>query len=264
MILQFLRQVIVQKRLIWAMARRDIAVRYAGSLLGLVWAIIHPAVMIFVFWIVFSVGFKSQPMKDVPFVVWLTAGMAPWFVFADIITGASGIIVDNAHLIKKTLFPSQILPLVRVVSSMITHGVFLGVLVVLLLFNHQPVTVYWGQFIYYLFCLTIFSLGISWALSALNVFLRDVHQMTAIVVQVGFWATPVFWDIGMMPEPVQRVIKLNPMYYIVQGYRESFIEGTPFWDHPLLTVYFWCISILLLGLGAFVFRRLKPQFADML
>ena len=147
---------------------------------------------------------------------------------------------------------------------MITHGVFLGVLIILLLFNQQPVTVYWVQFVYYLCCLTVFSLGISWALSALNVFFRDVHQMTAIIVQIGFWATPVFWDIGMMPASVQRVVKLNPMFYIIQGYRESFIEGTPFWDHPMLTLYFWCVAMLVLGVGAFVFRRLKPQFADML
>jgi lipopolysaccharide transport system permease protein/teichoic acid transport system permease protein len=252
------------RRLIFSMAKRDIASRYVGSLLGFIWAFIHPAIMIFVFWVVFSVGFKSRPIQNVPFVVWLTAGMAPWFIFADIITGSAGVIVSNAHLIKKTLFPSQILPLVRVVSSILTHGVFLAVLLVLILFQGMPVSLYYFQFVYYLIALCVLALGFSLILSAMNVFIRDVNQVTAVLVQIGFWATPIFWDIKIMPEKVRFFLKLNPMFYIIQGYRDSFIENRPFWDHPLLTLYFWSFSLFFLGVGVFVFRKLKPHFADAL
>ena len=106
------------------MARREVASDYIGSFLGSVWTFVRPLVMIAVFWFVFSIGFKAKPMNDVPFVVWLTAGIAPWFVFADIINGATTSIVNNANLIKKTVFQSQILPVVKIVSCLMTHSGF--------------------------------------------------------------------------------------------------------------------------------------------
>ena len=97
----FIKLIFIQKHLIISMAKREVATQYVESLLGFIWTFINPMVMIFVFWVVFSVVFRVQPMKDVPFVVWLTAGMAAWFVFAEIVNGSVGTIVSNAHSIKK-------------------------------------------------------------------------------------------------------------------------------------------------------------------
>jgi len=110
----------------------------------------------------------------------------------------------------------------------------------------------------------VLGLGLGWAVSALNVFLRDVGHIVGVVIQIGFWATPIFWDIGIMPPAVQMVLKLNPMFYIVQGYRESFIYFIPFWYHPYQTLYFWTMAAVIFVGGAMIFRRLKPQFADVL
>jgi len=263
-LINFFTLILTKRHLIFSMAKREVRTQYVGSLLGFIWTFINPLVMIFVFWFVFSVGFKAKPMNNVPFVVWLTAGLAPWFVFADIVVGSAGVIVANGHLIKKTLFPSQILPLVKIFSCLITHSVFLVVLIGLITFQHMAFSLYYFQFLYYLFCMTVFGLGIAWIVSALNVFIRDVGQIVGVIIQVGFWATPVFWDINIMPIKYQTMIKLNPMYYVVQGYRESFIYFIPFWTHPRLTAYFWVTTLGTFALGAFVFRRLKPQFADVL
>ncbi|MFC1798838.1 ABC transporter permease [Thermodesulfobacteriota bacterium] len=246
------------------MAKREVENQYVGSFLGFIWTFINPLVLIFVFWVVFSVGFRVQPRNDVPFVVWLTAGMAVWFVFADIVNGSSGLIVSNAHLIKKTLFQSQILSVIKVVSCLITHSIFLLVLFGLIVLQRMPFSLYYFQFIYYLFCMVVLALGISWTVSALNVFIRDVGQVVAVILQIGFWATPIFWDIQMMPAKVQVVFKCNPMYYIVQGYRESFIYFFPFWRHPIQTLGFWCIAITLFIAGGLIFKKLKPQFPDVL
>ncbi len=260
----FIRLIFLQRQLIATLAKREVANQYVGSLLGFIWTFINPMVMIFVFWVVFSVGFRVQPKNDVPFVVWLTAGMAVWFVFADIVNGSSSLIVSNAHLIKKTLFHSHILPVTKVVSCLITHSIFLLVLIGLIVFQKMPFSFYYLQFIYYLFCMIVLALGISWIVSALNVFIRDVGQIVAVVLQMGFWATPIFWDIQMMPSKIQAVFKCNPMYYIVQGYRESFIYFAPFWHHPIQTAYFWCVSITFFITGALIFKKLKPQFPDVL
>jgi len=246
------------------MAAREVKVQYVGSSLGFLWTIIHPVVMISVFWFVFSIGFKARPMNDVPFVVWLTAGLAPWYFFSDIISGSTGIVIANAHLVKRTIFYPHILPLIRILSSLVTHMVFISVLLCLILFQRQPFLWSFFQAVYYIGCIIVLALGISWATSALNVFIRDVSQFVGVALQVGFWITPIFWDIHMMPERVQLYLKLNPVYYIIQGYRESFISGAAFWHHPWYTLYFWVVAGTVLLCGAMIFRRLKPQFADVL
>lgn len=260
----FLRLIFLQRYLIGSMAKREVAAQYVGSFLGFIWTFINPLVLILVLWVVFSVGFRVKPLNDVPFVAWLTAGMAAWFVFAEIVTGSSSVIVSHAHLIKKTLFYSQILPVVKIVSCLITHFVFLIVLLGLIAFNGLSFNFYFFQFFYYLLCLIILGLGIGWAVSALNVFIRDVGQIVGVIIQIGFWATPIFWDINIMPPKWQLVFKLNPMYYVVQGYRDSFIYFKPFWHHPYQTIYFWFVSSLLFVIGALIFQKLKPQFADVL
>lgn len=258
------RDLIKYNYMLRALASREVASQYVGSFLGFFWTFIQPGIMILVFWFVFSIGFRVQPKSDVPFVVWLTSGMAPWFVFAAIITSTSGVILQYSHLIKKTVFPSQILVVVKIMSNMVGHGAFIILLLVLLLCNGMPFSIYYFQVFYYLFCMLILSSGIGWLISSLNVYARDVGQLVPVLIQVGFWATPIFWDLTIMPENVQFWIKLNPFYYIVQGYRDSFIYFVPFWEHSLYTIYFWVFTIFALLAGGWVFRRLKPQFADVL
>ena len=250
--------------MIVSMAKREVATQYVGSLLGFIWTFINPLVLIFVFWVVFSVGFKVKPTNNVPFVVWLTAGMAAWFIFAEIVNGSAGALVSNAHLIKKTLFQSQILPVVKIASCLVTHSVFLLVLIGLIVFQKMPFSFYYLQFLYYLLGMCVFALGFGWTVSALNVLVRDVGQIVAVIIQVGFWATPILWDISIMPPKIQMIFKLNPMFYIVQGYRESFIYFSPFWRHPYQTLYFWVVAIIVLVMGALIFKKLKLQFADVL
>ena len=261
---RFLELILKQRYLIVSMAKREIAEQYVGSFLGFIWTFIKPLVMISVFWFVFSVGFKSKPMGDVPFVVWLTSGMAPWFFFSETIMASTGAVVGNAPLVKKTLFPSQILPVVKLLSGLITHAVFLSILFALLFLQGISIGLHVIQFVYYLFCLSVLTLGFSWFCASLNVFVRDVGQIVALVLQVGFWGTPIFWDINMMSPGVQQWLKLNPVYYIVQGYRESFIYYVPFWHHKMYTLYFWAFAGVVILCGAYVFRKLKPQFADVL
>lgn len=262
--IHFMKLIVLQKHLILSMARREVSKKYVGSILGFVWTFIHPLVLIFVFWVVFSVGFRVKPTNNVPFVVWLTAGLSAWFVFAEIVSSSVGSVIDNAPLIKKTTFQSQILPLIHILACSVTHLVFLLVLVGLIIFQRMPFSMFYLQVFYYFFALAVFSLGLSWLASALNVFIRDISQIVNVVLQVGMWATPILWDVNIMPYNVQLVLKLNPMFYIVDGYRDSFIYFKPFWEHPAQTIYFWSVTLILFVCGAVVYKKLKPQFADVL
>lgn len=259
-----IKEIAKRRELINSMVKQEVNARYAGSFLGWVWSFIRPFVMILVFWFIFSVGFRVRPTNDVPFVVWLTAGLAAWYLFAEIIGGAHTLVVSQANLIKKTVFSSEILPIVRILSSLVFHLIFLVILFGLLLFQKMDISLFYLQATYYLFCMSILALGLSWMISALHVFIRDVGHMVGVILQVGFWATPIFWNSTMMGEKVQMFLKLNPMFYIIQGYRDSFIYFVPFWKHPYQTLYFWVLTLAILWLGYYVFLKLKPQFADVL
>ena len=259
-----IQEIFRQRQLIVAMARREIVSQYVGSFLGFLWTFIQPAVMLSVFWFIFSVGFRARPMSDVPFVVWLAAGMAPWFAFAAIVTSSATAIVQYAHLIKKTVFPVVILPVVKVATNMVSHGAFVLLLMVLLVFNGMNLSFYFFQAIYYYLCLCLLTLSIGYAVSALHVFARDVGQIVGVLMQVGFWGSAIFWDMSIMPEKVQAVLKLNPVYYVIQGYRDSFIAFVPFWERMGYTLYFWSITALLMVVGSIIFKKLQPQFADVL
>ncbi len=262
--LNFFKALIHYRGLIWAMAKRALANQFIGSVLGFVWVVLHPLILIAVFWVVFGLGFKAKPLNNVPFVVWLTAGLAAWTVFVNIISGSANVVVENRNLIKKMVFPSQILPVVKLIVALVNHLVLLAVIVVLLICHDIPFSLYIFQFFYYLLAAMLLGLGMSWGLAALNPFFRDVSHLVQVFVQVGFWATPIFWELRILPEKYHFIEYLNPMYYVVQGYRESFIYGIPFWAHPVQTIYFWGVVLFLLAAGGCVFKSLKPHFAEVL
>ena len=261
--MQFFTAIIEKWPVLMNLARREIRSQYVGSALGIVWQLITPLVLILVFWVVFSLGFRVQPASGVPFAVWLTAGMAAWFAFAEIVSGAVHVVTGHPHLVKKVVFPVQALPVVKVMTSLSNHLIFVGILVVLMLILGVSFSFWLLQVVYYFFCMVVLALGIGWIVAALNVFARDTARLVGVLLQVGMWATPILWDIKMLPEPWRSVFAANPMHYVVQGYRDSFFYAVPVTDRGAETLLFWCITGGLLALGVFVFRRLRPQFADL-
>ena len=260
----FLLTLFRRRFLILEMAKRDVAQNQVGSLLGFIWTFINPLVLIFILWIVFTKGFKTPTVTGVPFVVWLTTGLILWNAFAESLNGATAAVRANPHLVKKVLFPLSILPVVKLVAVLIVHLVFILILIMLILLNGLPGSIYWLQCIYYLGAMMVLVLGLGWLTSSLFVYIRDVGQVINVLLQFGFWFTPIFWNLDMMPAGIRIWLKLNPMFYLVQGYRESFLKFVPFWHHPFLTIYFWSITAVLFVLGAIVFQRLRPSFADVL
>lgn len=264
LIFDFLKKLYKYRSVIKAMAVREIQSRYAGTLAGFVWSVVNPLMIILVYWFVFSVGFKVQPVGNVPFIVVFMSGMIPWTMFAETLMANTNAIIANAHLVKKTVFPTEILPIVNLAASFISHGIMLIILIVLLLLNNIPFSFYNLQILYYLAALSVFTIGLGWIFSALNVFYRDTGQILGVVINMWFWLTPVVWLMGIIPEKYQYIIKLNPMYYIVDGYKTSFIYHAPFWQNYKLGIYFWAIALLMFIIGGLTFRRLKPEFADVL
>lgn len=259
------------RRLIWKLSVNDFKKKFAGSYLGMTWAFIQPIVMVFLYWFVFE-KFMGQSKAqilgtglEVPYVIYLIAGMVPWFFFSDAITGATSALVEYNYLVKKVVFKISILPIIKIISAMFVHIFFV---VFLLLFTWigygMAPTIYTIQVIYYTVCLFIFVLGISYASSAIVIFFKDLTQIIAILLQVGMWGTPILWQISMVPEKWRILFKLNPVYYVVNGYRASIFEQKWFFEDCYFTIYFWLVTLLIFIAGRSMFKRLKVHFADVL
>ncbi len=260
----FLLGLYENRSLIFQLTRREFKTRYLGSYFGLLWAFIQPAITILIFWFVFDVGFKSAPIDNFPFILWLITGMVPWFFFAESLGGATGAVVENSYLVKKIVFRVSTLPIIKILTALVVHLFFILVIFVFFGFYNIHPSLHSLQVVYYLFAVVVLLLGMSWLTSALVVFLKDVSQIVAMSLQFGFWMTPIFWSIKMIPEKYHPLIKLNPFFYIIEGYRDAFIHHVWFWEHPLYTCYFWGITALIFVIGALVFTRLRPHFADVL
>lgn len=264
MIKRFLLEISKNKRLLFKLAKNDFKSKYIGNFLGLLWAFIQPTITILIFWFVFQVGFKSQPIDNFPFILWLISGMIPWFFFAESLVASTSSIINNSFLVKKIVFKVSLLPIVQIISSLMIHSFFIIFIFGMFMYYGYWPTVYWLQILYYLFCACCFLLGITLLTSSLIVFFKDIGQIVGMLIQFGFWLTPIFWSIKILPEEYKFLIELNPVYYIIEGYRDSLIYNIWFWGKIELTIQYWAITFLFLFIGSTVFRKLRPHFADVM
>ncbi len=265
-------EVIENRQLIKSLAKNDFKTKFAGSYLGTIWAFVQPVITVLIYWFVFekAIGMRASIRGELPlpYVLWLVAGIVPWFFFSDCISAGTAVLYEYNYLVKKVVFNIDILPVVKVFSSIFVHVFFVAFMVLLfVLYGYLP-DMYMLQAAYYSFGVLLLALGFSYLTSAISVFFPDVRQIVNIALQIGIWATPIMWNVDDMkskiPGAALVLLKCNPLYYIVLGYRESFIDKVWFWEHPGMTVYFWAFTIVVCLLGVSIFKRLKVHFADVL
>ena len=264
--MNFIKEIFGNRKLVLNLAKNDFKTKYAGSYLGIVWAFIQPVITVLVYWFVFEVGLRQTGTEKVPFVLWLIAGLVPWFFFQDALNGGTNALLEYNYLVKKVVFKISVLPIVKVISALFVNVIFVLFTIVLYACYGLMPDLYYIQLIYYFACMFIFVLGLCYFTSAVVVFFRDLSQIISIVLQIGVWMTPIMWNIYSMdlPEKLIKVLKLNPMFYIVQGYRDCLIEKRWVTEHLNLTIYFWAVTLVFFFVGAYVFKKLKVHFADVL
>lgn len=253
---------------VFRLTAHDLRSRCLGSTLGFVWAFIQPFVMTIILWFVVGLAFKAHAVRGMPFIAWLLAGMSAWSFFSDAFNQATGVFCEYAFLVRKVNFRLFNLPLMKILAALAVHAVFLLIVAVVLLFSRVTVSWNWLAVFYYLAASAVLLTGLSYITATLHVFSRDVGHIVNVGLQFGFWLTPVFWDFAMLPLQghsfLVALLRLNPMVYIVEGYRNSLLFNAPFAAGWGATAYFWIFALVMLGLGALTFRKLRPQFADVL
>lgn len=245
------------------LSRNDIKSKYANSIFGIVWAFVMPLVTILVFWYVFQLGFRNPPIQNAPYILWFSAAYVPWIFFVDVTTAGCNSLVEYSFLVKKIKFNIRYIPFVKVISALFVHVFFIAFLFVMYLIYGFKLQWYNIQILYYTFCTAMLGLGLVWLLSAVNVFFKDLTSLYNVLIQIGFWVTPIVWNENtMVDEQIRRVLEINPMHYVVNGYRDSLIFHRWFWENPYETLSFWAITAAFLVIGRIVFVKLEPFFAD--
>lgn len=262
--LNFIKGIIEERKIIFSLAINDFKAKFTNSLLGVVWGFLLPLLIIMVLWYVFEIGLKSGGVDNVPFMLFYVPAYISWNFFSDAFSTSCTCLIEYSYMVKKMKFRVSVLPIVKIISASFVHIFFIAVVIVIyLIYGHKP-SIYNLQIIYYFVSMCVFLIGLGWLTSAMTVFSKDTANVVAVILQIGFWATPIIWSPSIMSETAMRTLKLNPMYYICNGYRESFLEHKWFWENPQLTLYFWGITLVLFVVGANLFKRLRTQFADVI
>lgn len=254
-----------KKHLIYELAKSDFKKRFVGSYFGVFWMFMQPIVTIIIYFAVFQMGFKASPPLgiDAPYVLWLIPGIIPWFFINEAIGAATNALYDYNYLVKKVVFKISILPLIKIVSCLFLHVIFIYIMICVFLGYGYTPSINWIQLVYYSFCAFMLVLGISFATSAINVFFKDMGQIVNICLQFGMWLAPIMWPYTMAGDFVW-IVKLNPVFYIVEGYRDAFLNNIWFFNKPSMSLYFWGFTLAVFTLGVLIFQKLKAHFSDVL
>lgn len=243
------------RELIWALALKELKIRYKRSILGFLWALLNPMLLMLVLTVVFSTIMQAQ----IPhYAIFILSVLLPWTFFSQSLSYAAESIVSNGELIKKVKVAKLVFPVAAVVSNMINLMLSLIPLVLIVLAVRHPFHITWIYLPVPLFTLTLFTLGASFFFAAANVYYRDVSHILQIVLQVLFYVSPIIYSFDFFPQKYRIYCKLNPLQYFLNGFRLSVYYGLlPTW-HSVLFSFLLGVGTLYVGYA--IFRRKQDEF----
>ncbi len=262
-----MHNIVKNSKIVLNLAISDFKKRFVGSYFGIIWMFVQPLATVLVYTLIFQVGFKSvPPVPGVSYVIWLIPGIIPWFYFQDSILQGTQVLYEYNYLVKKIVFNTKLLPVVKLGSVFLSHICFVVIMFIVFIIAKIPISFKSFLVIYFSFALSILSLGIVYITSSVNVFFKDMGQIVSILMQFGMWMAPIMYDESLFLNraPILiKLIKLNPIYYIVKGYRFCMINDT-FDDFFIISIYYWAITLIIFFIGYRIFDKLKIHFSDVL
>ncbi|MCA1064611.1 ABC transporter permease (plasmid) [Rossellomorea sp. AcN35-11] len=264
-VLHIIKEQISNRQLILRLAAYELKSSYRMNYLGLFWSFLVPVLQILVFWVVFGMGIRSgSPVGDTPYFAWLVIGLVPWFYISPSILQGANSVYSKVNLVSKMKFPVSILPSIEIAKNTFNFLIMLGILIIILLSYGINSGLYLLQLPYYLIALFTFLYSVSLLLSTLSTIIRDVQLLLQAAMRMLFFLTPIFWDPNNLPEAFKTTLQLNPLYYLVDGFRNTFLGYSWFFEDMTYTLYFWYLTLLLLFVGAALHAKFKDKFVDYL
>lgn len=264
---QLIREQIKHWKLIYRMSRFEIKSSYQNHYLGTLWQFIGPMIQILIYWIVFGIGIRGgSPIDGIPFILWLLMGLIPWFFISPSMVQGSNSIHQKVSLVSKMNFPFSLLPTVKLVNNLMNFFVLFGILIILLFLNGININIYWIQLPYYILSMIAFVFAFILFSSTVATIVRDYQTFLQSSMRMLLYLSPILWDpdSDFVPDILSNILKLNPLYYIVTGFRNSFLGREWFFNDMLLTVYFWFVIFLLLYFGSKLHLKFRENFIDYL
>lgn len=260
------KTIIKNRYLLGQLVKKDIELKYKDSVLGMLWAIIVPMLMIVIYTFVFSIVFRPQWISEqgsrFEFALMMYCGLVAFNMLSDVIGRSSGIIAANVNYVKKVIFPLELLPVMITMTALFNSCVSLVVLVIAKLILTHSISVTLPMVVIVYIPLVIFTIGVSLILASVSVYLKDIASAVSVLITVLMYISPVFFTVDSVPAPYKIVCEINPLTYMIENFRNVVLYGTmPDWKYMLISCV---VAVLTAWIGGIVFRRLKEGFADVL
>ena len=264
--MEFIKSVLKNRKILWRLGKSDFKNRFASTSLGSIWGFLQPFVFMMMYVVVFQFIFKTTGEGGSPYVVWFLPGMAMWMCLNDNIMGASGSVRAYAYLVKKVVFPVDIIPMISIIgNSLVSIFLFIIATIVCVIFGFLPNIL---NLLYVICAAYIFIIAVTRFTSAITTLVPDFSNLLSIMMQLFFWATPVVWGLTQLESHniILKIMKCSPFTYLVTSFRESFMGNTNIITdgYGIYTVIFWTITIFMFVWGNHVFKKNKKDFADVL
>lgn len=246
--------------LVGSLVVRELKARYRGSVLGFLWSFINPLLQLLIYWFVFSYIMPAREAYGMsPYALFLFTGILPWTWFSSSVLESSAILITNGNLIKKILFPAEVLPIVVVLSNLVHFGLGLPILFAFLAY-YGKLQLSLLAFPAVVLLQLVFTLGLCLFVSALAVHFRDVQAIIGNLMMLWFFASPVIYSYLSLPPPIQRFLNYNPMTHLLVGFHQSMFTGS-------LGHWPWLVVMVPMSTGTFLvgyyfFDRLRETFAE--
>lgn len=251
--------------MIFRMSRYEDKATYQSHYLGLAWQVLNPAIQVGIYYLVFGIGMNGNRQIDgIPFFGWMLLGITAWFYMSSSILGASNSIHRQVGMVSKMKFPVSVLPTINIVSNLSSYFPMLFIVIGTVLIYGITPSVYWLQYIYYFICMLAFLYAFGILNATITVLIRDYHIFLQSVLRLLLYVSGSIWDIENrnMPIWLVKILKLNPIYYVIEGIRDSFLSRTWFWEKMNYTLFFWGCVLLLLILGSHLHMKFRARFVD--
>lgn len=265
--IQILKEQATHWHKIMRIARYDQRAAYQSHYLGMVWEVLSPTLQVLIYYFVFGIRMNGSQMIEgnVPYIVWMLIGIIPWFFISGIIVSGANSIYANLSLVSRVKFPMSILPSITIFKAMYSYGTMLVILLFFLFANHIYPTIYWTQFLYYFVCMCFFLYAVSLFNATITILFRDYQLIIGSVMRLMFFLSGAVMDVTAHPDSLlTKALKLNPIVYVIEGFRDAFLSREWFFQDVWWSLYFWGVTLLVLGVGAMLHLQFKDRFMDYL
>ncbi len=262
---QILKEQTTNFHLIHRLALFNLKSTYQMHYLGMLWQFLNPTIQVLVFWFVFGIGIRGgNPVGKTPFFVWLVVGFVPWFFASAAIINGSNSVYANVGLVSKLKFPISLMPSIIIYQHAINFFVMSGFVgLILLLYKINP-GLYLLQLPYFLLSLFIFLYAVTLFCSTITTIVRDFQLALQATVRIIFFITPIMWDASNLSNLSQTILKLNPLMYLIEGFRNTLLGTKWFFVDITYTLYFWSVTLFILFIGSFFHMKFRNKFVDYL